>query len=358
MAEARFFDGETAVERDVTVTLSRDALDFAGPQVARHSWPFAGLKPVARREAGKALRLTHDSAPGTRLIIPDGPFLKELIARAPYAGGAINYRRAARTAAVVAIALAATALSLYAVLTLAPQQFAFLMPQSWRDRLGHQIENSFIADVRLCGKSSGNAALADLEKRLREGNPDLPPFSIAVYDLPMINAFALPGDRIIVTRKLIETASAADQVAGVIAHEIGHVVNRHPEAQLIRAAGLQVLLALFTGGTGGDTLSGIAGMLAILRYSRDAEREADSHALGMMAKAGIDPMGLKRFFEEMRKQEGGGDGGVFGDLTSIIATHPLTDDRIAQIKPLPPGAAREVMPAARWEELKAICGAS
>lgn len=185
---------------------------------------------------------------------------------------------------------------------------------------------------------------------------DLPKFTISVFDMPMINAFSLPGGRIVVTRKLIEAATAPDQVAGVIAHEIGHVAHRDPEAQLIRATSLQVLLALFTGGAGDSTLASLAGTLAILRYSRSAERQADDYAITLMRAAAIDPMGLRRFFEQMKATEGKDPTGSLGKFTSILATHPMTDERISGIEPLPPGVAREVLPAADWTALRATCG--
>src|SRR5438105_4435426 len=295
--EARFFDGETAIEREVNVTLSPAALIFSGPEVEERSWPLAGLQSASGQAPEKPLRLFHDSAPGMRLIIGDEPFRRELVRAAPHAGGAVNYQRVAKAAAVVAAALIATAVAIYAVLTLAPQRFAVLMPDSWRDRLGAEIERSFAAGAQECKANDGVAGLMRLEGRLKEGNPSLPAFAVAVYDLPIVNAFALPGGRIVVSGKLIEAANAPDQLAGVVAHELGHVDHRDPEAQLFRAAGLQVLLAFFTGGAGGDTLGGLAGTLAILRYSREAERAADAYALDLLTNAQIDPMGLRHFLE-------------------------------------------------------------
>jgi Zn-dependent protease with chaperone function len=357
-AEARFFDGEIAAEHAVSVTLAAGVLTFGGPAVRQRSWPVAGVRVVSGGGSRLPLRLTHELEPGARLIIADEAVVRELTALAPHVGGAVNYRRMGKAAAIIALALVAAGLLLYVVLTLAPRQFAFMMPDSWREQLGDQIERSFTADAQECLTSGGLSGLTRLESRLREGNPDLPEFVIAVYDMPIVNAFTLPGGRIVVTGKLIEAATAPDQVAGVIAHELGHVAHRDPEAQLFRAAGLQVLLALFTGGMGSDTLGGLAGTLAILRYSRDAERDADRFAVEMMTKAEIDPMGLKHFFEAMREQEGKDPGGPFGKLTGMLATHPLTEDRINAIKPLPPGVAREVLPAEDWAELKRICAGS
>jgi hypothetical protein len=352
----RFFDGETANEHPVTVNMSDAALEFGGSEVNRRWWPFSGLRPVNARGPGTPLRLTHDSEPGTRLILADEAFLDELIARAPYAGGAVNYRRAAKVASVLAVVVAATAGLAYAVLTLAPQKIALILPEDLREKLGGRIESAFVGSAPRCATTGGGGSLDRLASRLREGGVDLPKFTISVFDMPMINAFSLPGGRIVVTRKLIEAATAPDQVAGVIAHEIGHVAHRDPEAQLIRATSLQVLLALFTGGAGDSTLASLAGTLAILRYSRSAERQADDYAITLLRAAAIDPMGLRRFFEQMKASEGKDPAGALGKFTSILATHPMTDERISAIEPLPPGVAREVLPAADWAALRATCG--
>jgi predicted Zn-dependent protease len=165
----------------------------------------------------------------------------------------------------------------------------------------------------------------------------------------------MPGGRIIITRDLLERAEAPEEVAGVLAHELGHVAHRHSEAQLIRSIGLQLLLSAVTGGSS-DTLGSVAGLAAILRYTRAAEREADAYANAILQKAAIDPMGLKRFFERLREQEGASAAGVWGRLGNVLATHPGTEERIELIKPLPEGvAARPVLSEAQWRELKRIC---
>ncbi len=120
--------------------------------------------------------------------------------------------------------------------------------------------------------------------------------------------------------------------------------------------GIELLLRIASGG--GDTISGLAGLLAILRYSRDAEREADSFAQTAMINAAIDPMGLKRFFEALKKLEGdkGSTGGLFGTVSDMMSTHPVTDERIEAIKPLPEGTiARPALSDADWASLRKIC---
>lgn len=350
---AEFFDGETAATRPVEVAAEESALVFeTGGR--RRSWSLAGLAPVERLRIGSPLRLTHDSERAARLVVPasEAPWLA---ARAPQLLGGINARHALRIAAIVAACLVALAGAGYAVLTLAPQTLAFVIPESWRDRLGEQTEASFVSGAKRCDGPAGVAALQRLATRTVSGLDDPPDFSVRVYDMPMTNAFALPGGRIVLTGPLIRNARSPDEVAGVLAHELGHVALRHPEAQLVRVFGLQLLLSIASGGSA-DTLGSLAGLLAILRYTRSAEQEADDYAQDTLEKARIDPLALRRFLESVRKSEPGDDAGMLATIGSIFATHPGIEERIERMRPLPDGAPRQVLDEAEWQALRKICG--
>lgn len=354
--DARFFDGEIARDHLVIAELTPQGLAIEGLGVVPRVWSLSGLNLIAPMQPGRPLRLGHESEIGARLVITQEVFSRELIARAPHLAGGFNPRRAGRVVAIIAASALIAAGVLYLILSYAPQTLAFTLPDSWRKSLGDQVEATLSGNGKLCATSATNATLRNLGNRLMEGNADMPPFEIKVYDINILNAFALPGGRVIVTRKLIDAVKTPDEVAGVLAHEIGHVYHRHAEAQLIRAMGIELLLRMASGG--GDTISGLAGLLAVLRYSRDAEREADSFAQHAMVNAALDPLALKGFFEAMKKLMGDKSptGGLFGTVSDMMSTHPVTDERIAAIKPLPQGtAARPALSDADWANLKKIC---
>jgi Zn-dependent protease with chaperone function len=349
--QARFFDGEHAREHEVLVRLTAGGLQIEGNSVPRLLWSLSGLVLISRTQPGGALRLSHEKMPGARLVVGDPVFIAALEKETPHLSGAINYNRLTRRAAWIGAGIAAIAGLFYLVLAFAPQQIAYLLPESWREKLGSQLEISFVENAKLCA-GSDHAVLRKLAARLTEGSDDTPPFMLKVYDMQMVNAFALPGGHIVVTGGLIQTASGADEVAGVVAHEIGHAAYRHPEAQIVRAMGLQVILGMVSGG-GSDTISGLAGLLAVLRYSREAEREADAFAQELLVAAEIDPLALARFFERMKELAGEEGDGLFG---GVLSTHPVTDERIAAIKPLPEGVkARPALSDADWRSLREIC---
>jgi Zn-dependent protease with chaperone function len=359
---AVYFDGEFARDRPITLEAEANDLVFSGQDVPATRWSIAGLHPIDPPTPGQPFRITHDGKPGARLIIRDDAFIQMLVARNSHLKGGYSWTHLEQVAIWTVGGLAALAILGYVLVAFLPQRVAFLLPDSWRDRVGAQIVKSLVGDAKRCQSDAGNAAKAAMIGVLAEGNPDLPPISMEIYDLALVNAFAAPGGKIIFTRGILEKADTPEEIAGVLAHEIGHVAHRHPEAQLVRLTGLQVLISVMSGTNGGDFTSNVAALAALLRYSRDAEREADLYARETMDKASIDPMGLKIFFEKVLKMEKGdvgkdADSTALGRIGNVFSTHPGTEERIKEIKPLPDGRSPvSVMTPAQWKDLKSVCG--
>jgi Zn-dependent protease with chaperone function len=355
--EARLFDGETASSRGVDVSLLSGGLEITDRDSGKvRLWTLSGLEAVDPPQPGFDLRLKHLSEPGSRLVVPAGGAARALVEAAPHLGRRVHPQKVVRHLLIAGAFVFALLAAGYLVLSLLPQTVADVMPESLRERLGALAERSLIEDAAACTAPSGLKAMEALKARLAGSLPEAPPFSVDVVELPVINAFALPGGRIIVSGRLIREADSPEEVAGVLAHELGHVAYRHPEAQFVRIMGLQLVLTLATGTSGGDTLGGLAGLLTILRYTREAERQADAFATRLMAEGRIDPMGLRDFFGRVRKMQGGSPGGVLSGIGDIFSTHPGTEGRIEAIEPLPEGTAREVIAPETFRELKAICG--
>ena len=156
-----------------------------------------------------------------------------------------------------------------------------------------------------------------------------------VVDSSDVNAFALPGGWLYVNAGLIATADTESELAGVMAHEIGHVVGRHGARQISAQYGLALLLEIVAGGPGGDSVSrqiagqfaGLGAGLTLLKYSRDMEREADALAVEETYAAGIDPAGIGVFFKKLMKLHASEPGG----LDVFFSTHPPTNERIKSV---------------------------
>ena len=161
------------------------------------------------------------------------------------------------------------------------------------------------------------------------------PYTFAIADYREINAFALPGGPIWVHRGILHAATRESQVAGVIAHEIAHVSQRHAAEQLTKVTvanwGFGVLGA-FLGNDGGASAARLAaGFLtngAFLKFERDDEREADRVGLQMMTRAGWDARGMIELFEILRREEQRDP----SQVEVFFSTHPSPQDRIARLR--------------------------
>ena len=173
-----------------------------------------------------------------------------------------------------------------------------------------------------------------------------------VADEPAPNAFAVPGGWVYLTRGLLALANREDEVAGVLAHEMAHVIERHSVRQAGAAAPLAVLFGVPSGilGMVSPTLGGIVGGagrlvagLALAPYSREQEREADRIGVTLAARAGWDPGALGGFLGVLERAEA-----VSGTATpgrqSFFATHPSTPERMATIEALARSAPRASEP--------------
>jgi beta-barrel assembly-enhancing protease len=152
-----------------------------------------------------------------------------------------------------------------------------------------------------------------------------------VVNSDVVNAFALPGGYVYVNRGLIERADNLSEFAGVLAHEIGHVAERHSIEQLQRAQnanlGLNVLYGVLLGrAPSGVEQAGIqvGGGAVFAGYGRDAEREADAVGVGYMVRAGYNPNGMATFFEELLSMQQRQPSRV----EQWFSTHPTTQERV------------------------------
>jgi predicted Zn-dependent protease len=350
-AAAKYFDGECPVERVVEVSLDGSAITLSRGRTAPQSWPLARIRSVSLRDQ-EGMRIAYDGLPNARLIVSDEKLQRALLAVAAHLSPGMSGRELAQMAGAFVVGISGLVLLLFVIVQLLPDQIASVLPEPIRANMGARADAAVSSYYRLCNSAAGEAALRALVARITANRPDAVPSSILVYDIPEINAFALPGGHVVVNSGLIGSASSPGEVAGVIAHEMGHVYYRHPEASIIREIGIQLLINAATG-SNDNAFSSIAARATMMRYSRHYERQADSFGLGLLNDAEIDPMDMKRFFQTLIAANGSGPR---GPLERIFATHPGTDERIARIEPLPVGKVpRPVLTIEQWLALKGTC---
>src|SRR5688572_16230362 len=194
------------------------------------------------------------------------------------------------------------------------------------------------------------------QRLVRQASGPKYPYSFSVADYREINAFALPGGPVWINRGVLHTATNESQVAGVIAHEIAHIGQRHAADQLTKGMmanlGLGLLGAVLGNGGGASAAQMAAGFLAngvFLKFSRDDEREADQVGLQMMRRAGWDPRGMVELFEILQRESRSNPGSV----AVFFSSHPSPQDRISRLQAdvaRSPGGTRD---SAQFKTIKA-----
>lgn len=185
------------------------------------------------------------------------------------------------------------------------------------------------SQFRLVEGTLANRFLDEVGQRLVRARATPYRYQFHLADDPAVNAFAMPGGYVVVHRGLIESASSAEEVAGVLAHEIEHIEQRHSLRAMVQAAGLATVWTLVSG----DLLGGATGEwlrhLAGLQFSRDQEIQADGGGYGRLVAAGIDPRGMVSFFDRLAEDQGALPGAF-----SMLSTHPASEERSARLKEL------------------------
>jgi predicted Zn-dependent protease len=351
----RYYDGESAAAHEIVVRCSTTVLVVSAGSDVLATWSYSELHSPDPLISGRPARLSHSSAPYARLVVEDPGFSECVLDRAPHLSSSAHRRRGLKIVVACMLLAVCVVAAGYAFLTFAPATFAKMIPDAWRHNLGEQVKQLLVNEDKQCTDPKGVAALDAMTKRLSASEDDPGQFKVFVYDLSIVNAFALPGGTIVISRQLVEAASGADGVAGVLAHEMGHVIERDSEAQLIRNLGISFLQqVLFGSGAIGDSVGGVAGLLTLMRYTREAERQADRHAIRIMEAGGVSLTGLISFFEFI-KDKYGGKSDDDGDLLSLFNSHPGVDERIENLKQTEEWPATPVLSDAQWTALTSVC---
>ncbi len=208
---------------------------------------------------------------------------------------------------------------------------AQFVPAEWEKKVGEVVYTASFADKEVNGRDGIQSRLEQLVEPLVEAASSSGyNFEFHIIKESTLNAFALPGGTIVIHSGLIERAERAEELLGVLAHEIAHVTERHVTKQLISAMGVYFAFDLLVGNIAGvlAQVSDLAPMLLTQKFSRDFERDADRQGFQFLQAAEIDPSGLTTFFKRMHEEEQSSIVGQINDSLAIISTHPATPERI------------------------------
>ena len=327
-------------------------------------WPYAEVRQTQGSYAGEEVRLERGGRMPEILVVEDLRFLQSLHELAPEFSRRFHNpaRRGRRLRLTILAAAGVITLSAAIYLWVIPflaARVAMRVPVAWEEQLGKSIVTYLAPPAKRCADPKLVAAIDTIVGRLTASAPGSPyTFRVYIVDVPVFNAFAAPGGTVVVFRGLLERTDSPEQLAGVLAHELQHVVQRHSTRAIVQHTSSGLLIAALTGDVTGPLAYGLeaARVLGQLRYSRDAEEEADTEGLKMLLAARVDPAGMIAFFKALDKKSD-----KESDALKYLSTHPSDRDRMAALTALAakhPLQPVKLLPEEDWSELRNTCGAA
>jgi predicted Zn-dependent protease len=201
------------------------------------------------------------------------------------------------------------------------------IPVEWEQKLGEAAYKDFLAHQEIVKEGVARSAVEEMTRRLVEQIPNNPyKFEVTVVKSDVVNAFALPGGYIVVFTGLLKKADSGEEVAGVMGHELNHVLQRHGLERIVKQLGLVAVVSIVLGDH-----QGVAGMmkqlgveLLTLKFGREQETEADLTGLQLLLRAKIDPSGMISFFQRLSEKTEG--------RMEWLSTHPMSQGRAERLK--------------------------
>lgn len=358
--EGAYLDGRSAARRRATIHLSPAGLQVSTEDGQSWWWALGEIRQTQGFYVGEEVRLELAGDPGA-LLIPDAAFLTALHQLAGSRAGHLHDPADRRRRGLLAGAAAAGALVLIVVLYLwgipaLATVAAARVPVGWEERLGQTVADELAPPDQRCADPRRQAVIDEIVVRLTAPLPvRLYTFRVLVADHSMVNAFAAPGGYVVVLRGLLARTRTAEELAGVLAHELQHVLHRHATRALLQQASMRVLFSALSGDSSGALGFGLdsARTLATLEYSRQLEEEADAEGMRMLLAAGIDPAGMLSFFESLASE------GQLPQVLKYLSTHPSSAERLERLRALadqPAPRARPLLPGYDWRDITRICG--
>lgn len=356
-----YFDGDAPTPQPVTLMVDEAAgvLEIGLPASAGGGirWPLDEIRKLddIAGNSGAVLRWRAD--PLARLHLYDTGVLTHM----PHLTRRTPPKGRGRLALWALGAVAAVAVQIGVLIPALADRLAGYVPPAGERALGEAtfgqirqaLAGSGLPPLDTCDDPAGRTALEKMLVALGVERGGEAAVKIFVLDHEMVNAFALPGGYVVFFRGMIDAALSPNEIAAVMAHEVGHVENRDPTRHALRSAGsIGILGLLFGDFAGGAAVLFLTERLISASYSQGAESGADEFAYNALEDAGVSPAALGDMFERLRDK--------YGDAEGVIAhfvSHPTLGSRIERARAAA-GFNRvynDILSKADWADLKAIC---
>jgi Zn-dependent protease with chaperone function len=357
----QYLDGQTSTPQAAEIRLVKAGLKITTAHGGERIWPYSEIRQTQGHYAEEPVRLEWGGGIAETVTVTDADFLHSLRDKAGDEAGRFHNPgfRGTRlwltvSAGLIALALSA-AIYRWGIPALA-ESAANRVPVSWEESLGKSTLDQMVPAPTRIHSPTLDAAIAAIVAKLAGTVPQCPyHFQVTLCNQPIVNAFALPGGNIVVFRGLLEQTRSPEELAGVLAHEMQHVLKRHTTRRLIQQTSTGLLISVLSGDATGSVATGLqsAGTLMLMKYSRDEEAEADREGMKMILAAGIEPRGMIGFFQYLKAHD------KMPQFLTFVSDHPATADRIeklqqvvsaqAALAPLP--KPQKLLPDTDWPAL-------
>jgi Zn-dependent protease with chaperone function len=353
---ATYNDGQTATRHDVLCIDASSSLVIQSGETTLATWRYDDIR-AADSVSGLRFRTVGSDA---RLTLPENDHGQWLIHKFP------NLKKGDNPTTRWPVWLGA---GVFAVISLAgifiyliPQMSSAvvqMIPHSYEQKMGQQSRDQIVGVLERANSDSGHlicdaeAGMRVLQKRADEiANLMESPFpiNITVIDVGVPNAFALPGGQVVLLSGMIDDAKSGDEVIGVLAHEIAHVVRRDPLQVSIKQTGTAFLISLLVGDVfGGTVLSGVGSTVIESGYSREAESASDIMAVTALNQLGLTARPLADFLSRLSEADP-----ISAAIPEFLSTHPSGENRADEIRRLSQSNGR-ALSKFEWQAVQSIC---
>ena len=342
----QFKNGRTSGSLTVTATAIEFTCDQQGIRfpVSRAAVQMGGA-------SNRLVFVTHPDHPDWKLYTSDRSILKNPALHLDSAvKGQLRQARSVRQFGwavmfLVAFAIVATPVSVFLFMDKITGVVAEQVPVEWEEQLGKSAFGQYQVEAGLIDSEEAEQALQALTDPLLNAVQDERyTYHVYISEDSDLNAFALPGGYIVLNAGLILAADNANEVLGVMAHEISHVTEQHSVRNIIGATGTYALVQAMFGDVSGilATVVSAAPLLINQSYSRGFEAEADAKGFELLQRARVNPQGLITFFdkiiaeekERMAQIEDEDTREIMEKTMGFLSSHPATEERIANLQAL------------------------
>lgn len=333
--EGRYFDGKTSAGYPAQVNMNSWSLEisYAGPEGQQQiSWAPDKIYPNDFTGRG-TVYLKYGDYPFQYLEVNQENFereFKETYPNAKFHKSAYNavFSTGVKGILVMAVLfIGIVLLGYFYALPAFAEYVAGSVPISWEKQFGDAAYNQMMGSETI-DKDNSKRANAFFKEMGYKTDYDV---EIVVTKNGIVNAFALPGGKIVVYEGILRGIDSHQEFAALLSHEFSHVELRHSTKNIFRSLSSYMLISLILGDAGGLTAVVIqnADQLKQLGYSRGLEEEADRSGLKLMKDKQIDPQGMEDLLKTLKEEEG--ESGI-DESTAFLSSHPLTKERMKYIQ--------------------------